>query len=111
MATFMVLMRWGYLLSMALFVPVTLPAGGGELQQPQALEREQGAPLLVTEQCNLVSSPLVIAPALVKLESGTPLRVLRYWGAADGNDWLHVQVVSLDISGLSSLASRGWMRI
>ena len=109
MESFFSVVRWGCVLGMALFAPVTLPAGGGELHKPAVLKRERSSPLLVSDQCVLRSSPFVVAPALIKLKNGTPLRVLRSWESVDGDNWIQVQILSLDFSAVGMSARRGWM--
>ena len=104
-----VMLRWGWLLGVSLFGPVALPAGGAERRLPQ-IRRQQGkGPLLSGSNCLLHSSPLVAAPALRRLEIGTPLQLLRRWRSEDGSDWIQVQVASG--SGLSASVEqqRGWI--
>ncbi len=96
-------LRWSWLLGVALMAPAALPAGGGELRQPQVRRRSGSGPLHISSDCPLRHSPLAVAPSLSTLAIGTPCRLLRRWPGDDGQDWLQVQVLSGD-------CPRGWLR-
>ena len=97
-------LRWSWLLGVALMAPATLPAGGGELRQPQVRRRSgSSGPLHISSDCPLRLSPLAVAPSLRTLSIGTPCRLLRRWQGDNGQDWLQVQV-------LSGNCPRGWLR-
>ena len=104
-----VVLRWGWLLGVALMAPAALPAGGAQRRLPPLRRQEGKSPLLSGDSCVLRSSPLVEAPALRRLELGTPLQMLRHWRGDDGRDWIQVQVSSGQglPSGLQSV--RGWV--
>ena len=104
-----VMLRWGWLLGVSLFGPVALPAGGAERRLPQ-IRRQQGSdPLLSAENCMLQGSPHVAAPVLRKLETGTPLQLLRRWRSEDGSDWIQVQVASGSVLSATTEQQRGWI--
>ena len=97
-------LRWSWLLGVALMAPATLPAGAGEIRQPQIRRRSQGTgPLPTTLEADLHQSPVAMAPALNNLAAGTPLRLLHHWAADDGRVWLHVQELTGEMR-------RGWLR-
>ena len=97
-------LRWSWLLAIALLAPAALPAGGGERRAPQVRRRSSGdGPLYTVSSGTLRHSPMVVAPRLGSLHSGTPLRLLHHWAADDGLDWLYVQEVSGSLR-------RGWLR-
>ncbi|MEB3253074.1 MAG: SH3 domain-containing protein [Synechococcus sp.] len=98
------LLRWSWLLGMALMAPAALPAGGGERRQPQVRRREGSGPMHTSGNTVLQLSPLAVAPRLRTLAPGTSLRLLRRWSAGDGQDWLQVQTLSGD-------PQRGWLRV
>ena len=97
------LLRWSWLLGVALMAPAALPAGGADLRQPQPRRREGSGPLHTSTDQPLHLSPLEVAPRLSTLKAGSSLRLLRRWSAADGQNWLHVQTVSGE-------QRRGWLR-
>ena len=89
------LLRWSWLLGVALMAPADLPAGGAERRQPQIRRRAGSGPLHTPAETALQLSPLSVAPRL---------RPLRRWTDADGQAWLQVQTLSGD-------PQRGWIRI
>ena len=97
------LLRWSWLLGMALMAPVALPAGGADRRQPPPRRRPAFGPLHTATDQPLRLSPLEVAPRLRTLKSGSSLRLMRHWSDADGQDWLHVQTLSGD-------QRRGWLR-
>ena len=104
--------RWTWVLGIALFLPVALPAGGGEHLETKKICRFQGSlPFLADNCCDLLATPLALAPSLRTLEIGTPLRVLRSWQAPDGDEWLQVQITSNTFIDFSSPVRRGWINV
>ena len=97
-------LRWSWLLGVALMAPAALPAGGADRRQPQPRRRVSSGPLYTTKDQPLRLSPLAVAPRLSTLTPGTSLRLLRRWTSSDGQDWLHVQT-------LSGEQRRGWLRV
>ena len=98
------MLRWSWLLGVALMAPAALPAGGGDCRQPQVRRRSGNGPLHTASDQALKISPIAVAPRLRTLEAGTPLRLLRRWSTADGQDWLHVQTITVE-------PRRGWIRV
>ena len=96
-------LRWSWLLGVALMAPAALPAGGADRRQPQPRRRAASGPLHTSTDQPLRLSPLAVAPRLSTLKAGSSLRLLRRWSTADGQDWLHVQT-------LSGEQRRGWLR-
>ena len=95
-------LRWSWLLGVALMAPAALPAGGADRRQPQPRRRAASGPLHTSSYQPLRLSPLAVAPRLSTLKPGSSLRLLRRWSTADGQDWLHVQTLSGD-------QRRGWL--
>jgi len=96
-------LRWSWLLGVALMAPAALPAGGGDWRQPQLRRRSGSGPLHLNAESPLQVSPLAVAPRLRTLPVGTSLRLLRRWSSYDGRDWLQVQT-------LAGEQRRGWIR-
>ena len=59
----------------------------------------------------LHASPLASAPVLNKLKIGTPLRILRTWQSLEGDNWIQVQIASVEFSGISNVVRRGWVNV
>ena len=104
-----VMLRWSWLLGVSLIGPVALPAGGAERRLPQVRRQQSSGPMLSGSNCVLHSSPLVAAPALRRLEIGTPLQLLRRWRSEDGSDWIQVQVATGSLLPDSVERQRGWI--
>ena len=102
-------LRWGWLLGVALMAPAALPAGGAQRRLPPVRRQEGKSPLLSGDGCMLLSSPLVEAPVLRRLELGTPLQMLRHWRGEDGRDWIQVQVSPGQGLPPSFQSMRGWL--
>ena len=99
------LLRWSWLLGVALVAPAAMPAGGAERRQPQVqVRRRQGSgPLHTSTETMLRLSPMTVAPALTPLPAGTSLRLLRRWCCDEGGEWCYVQPLAED-------QPRGWIR-
>tara|TARA_B100000029_G_C16869384_1_gene702488 strand:- start:43 stop:378 length:336 start_codon:yes stop_codon:yes gene_type:complete len=104
-------LRWSWVLGMALFLPVSLPAGGLPRNQIGVLRADTSRFLFAGDSCVFQVSPFVIAPSLCTVEIGTPLRVLRSWKSADGKDWLHVQISSNYRIESPLSIRRGWINV
>ena len=105
----MLMLRWSWLLGVSLFSPIALPAGGAERRLPQIRRQQGSGPLLSGSNCVLHASPIVAAPALRRLEIGTPLQLLRSWRGEDGSDWIQVKVASGSSLSASVDQQRGWV--
>ena len=76
-------LRWSWLLGIALLAPAALPAGGADRRQPEVRRRSAGGPL-ISGGGSSSAAPHVHAPALRRLDLGTPLQVLRRWRGENG---------------------------
>ena len=97
------LLRWSWLLGVALIAPAAMPAGGGERRQPQVRRRQGSGPLHTSTETMLRLSPMTVAPSLTALPAGTSLRLLRRWCCDEGGEWCYVQPLAED-------QPRGWIR-
>ncbi|MED5562389.1 MAG: SH3 domain-containing protein, partial [Cyanobacteriota bacterium] len=52
-----VVLRWGWVLGVALLAPADLPAGGAERRQPEIRRSDRSGPLLAGTSCELRVSP------------------------------------------------------
>ena len=98
------LLRWSWLLGLALIVPADLPAGGAQRRQPVVRRRHGSGPYYTSAETALQLSPMAVAPPLRHLAAGTSLKLLRRWRTADGQDWFRVKALSGD-------PQRGWIRV
>ena len=96
-------LRWSWLLGVALMAPAALPAGGGDCRQPQVRRRSGKGPLHLNAESPLQVSPLAVAPRLRTLPVGSSLRLLRRWSGYSGQVWFQVQT-------LDGEERRGWIR-
>jgi len=103
------LLRWSWLLGVALLAPAALPAGGADRRQPEVRRREAGGPWLSEADALLQGSPRVAAPTLRRLELGTPLQLLRRWRADNGQEWIQVQVARSAAMPADAQPQRGWL--
>ncbi len=92
--------RWAWMLSMALLLPIGLPAGGARSESSRPRQRQTGDPLLATKATLLHREPLVNAPQVLPLPMGEPLQGLTRWHDGHGL-WLRV----------TSRQGRGWIRL
>tara|TARA_Y100001968_G_C18852328_1_gene478651 strand:+ start:130 stop:465 length:336 start_codon:yes stop_codon:yes gene_type:complete len=111
MSSIRTLIGWGLLLSFALCGPVSLPAGGGSLNRNPIRRSEDAGTFYAGDFCELRSSPSTDAPSLRMIQTGTPIRVLRAWNDSQGNDWLHIQMASLEIVKDFDSVTRGWVNV
>ena len=56
------LLRWSWLLGLALIVPADLPAGGAQRRQPQVRRRNGSGPIHTSAETTLQLSPMAVAP-------------------------------------------------
>ena len=104
-------LRWSWLLGIALLAPIGLPAGGGELNQPEFREREDFEPYFAGPKCILQEYPLSMAPSIHALNVGTPVRILHSWESPEGDNWLYIQAISKRKIRSSHLRQRGWINV
>ncbi|WP_036919823.1 MULTISPECIES: SH3 domain-containing protein [unclassified Prochlorococcus] len=104
--------HWGCLLSLALFAPIALPAGGATRSKLEISNSKEMEFFIVGNSCVLRTSPHISAPSLFTLELGTHLRVIRLWHPEEGNSWLQVQLPNLGLIDRPSLSTRrGWINV
>ena len=104
-------LRWGWVLGIALFAPAALPAGGGERRYSE-IRLQQSSNFLLTENVYaLYSSPITFAPCLKTLEMGTPIRILDYWESQDSGYWVRVKLSSGNFFRDPSTVIHGWLNV
>ena len=76
------------------------------------IRRSDGSgPMFAGDNCELKPIPSAESPSLRFVEAGTPIRILRSWQGPDGNYWLHVQILSFQVSEIVGQATRGWVNV
>ena len=100
---------WTWLLGIALVVPATLPAGGAQKSMIQQRKNNIGSPIIALKEFNLLASASNDSCILTRVDSGTPINVLKVWYRNDSEKWLLVNVLSQNSYQLFS--KRGWVKI
>ena len=103
------LIRWSWLLGIALCAPVALPAGGSEKKIPHVrFNQSNSEPFLTEKVYFLRGSPMVFSPSLRTLDIGTPIKVLGYFETGDGKRWIRISLTSSHLE-TPLIAKRGWV--
>ncbi len=102
---------WGFILAAGLFGPVALPAGGGDRQKVEIRRNYSSDFFFAGSGCDLRASPTIFAPTLEQLELGTPVKILRNWQSADGQDWVQIQPAGMAVILGNQSIKRGWINI
>ena len=100
---------WTWLLGISLVVPTSLPAGGSQESIVQHRENKIGSPLIALKDFNLLTSASANSSILTRVQSGTPVSVLKVWDSKDTGKWLLVNVLNQDFYQL--FYKRGWVNI
>tara|TARA_B100000902_G_C26828024_1_gene677317 strand:+ start:32 stop:370 length:339 start_codon:yes stop_codon:yes gene_type:complete len=97
------------LLGISLVVPITLPAGGAQKLNIEYRENSISSPLIALKEFNLLSSASYNSTVLTRVQSGTPVNVLKVWDGKNNGKWLLVNVISQYSYQL--FYKRGWVNI
>ncbi len=110
MASLVSFLRWGWLLTIALFMPIALPVGGAQIRLDEVCQSY--CPLNVTagSLCDFRIVPSSSSMILRKVSVGTPMQILRSWESPEGSSWLHVQIISLPFLERNGETQRGWIQ-
>ena len=100
---------WIWLLGISLVVPTSLPAGGSQKSIVQHRDNNIESKLIALKDFDLLSSATLNSPIVSRVESGTPVDVLRIWDSNDSGKWLLVNVLSQNFNQL--FYKRGWVNI
>ena len=103
--------HWGWVLGIALFLPVALPAGGASKAANICELDSHYSSFMAGHSCVLHSSPSDFATSLRTVEIGTPLKVLRNWQTSNGEEWLQVQINTNRLIEFSCSVTRGWINV
>ena len=100
---------WTWLLGIALVVPTTLPAGGAQKSNIQLRKNNISSPIIALKDFNLLSSASNNSSVVTRVESGTPVNILKVWDSKDSGKWLLVNVLSRDF--YQFFYKKGWVNI
>ena len=100
---------WTWLLGISLVVPTSLPAGGSQKSIIQHRENNIESPLIALKDFNLLSSATLNSSIVSRVNSGTPVDVLKVWYSDDSGKWLLVNVLSQNFNQF--FYKRGWVNI
>ena len=100
---------WTWLLGISLFLPSTLPAGGAQKSIIEYREDSISAPLIALKGFNLLSSTSENPYIITRVQSGTPVKVIKIWDSPKNEQWL---LVTVQVSKCFQLLNkRGWVNI
>ena len=100
---------WTWLLGISLVVPTSLPAGGSQKSIIQHRENNIESTLIALKDFNLLSSATLNSSVVSRVESGTPVDVLKVWDSNDSGKWLLVNVINKNFNQF--FYKRGWVNI
>ena len=100
---------WSWLLCIALVAPTSLPAGGAQESIIQHRRNNIGSPIISLKEFNLLSSASNHSSILTRVQSGTPVNIIKVWDCNDTGKWLLVHVLCQNFYQL--FYRRGWVNI
>ena len=100
---------WTWLLGISLVVPTSLPAGGSQKSIIQHRENYIESTLISLKDFDLLSSATLNSSIVSRVDSGTPVDVLKVWDSNDSGKWLLVNVLSQNFNQF--FYKRGWVNI
>ena len=100
---------WTWLLGISLVVPTSLPAGGSQKSIIQHRENNIESTLIALKDFNLLSSATLNSSIVSRVNSGTPVDVLKAWDSNHSGKWLLVNVLSQNFNQF--FYKRGWVNI
>lgn len=96
-----------FVVVVALFAPIDLPAGGVDRRPAMHRVRKLSrGHLLTTHSTSISVSPDSQAPSLDPLDAGEPLYILRYWLSPSQRTWAQVEYKT---QRSLLLVKRGWI--
>ena len=98
---------WTWLLGISLLVPTSLPAGGSQKLIIQHRENNIESTLIALKDFDLLSSATLNSSIVSRIDSGTPVDVLKVWDSNDSGKWLLVNVLTQEFDQF--FYKRGWV--
>ena len=103
------LIVWSWLLCIGLVAPTTLPAGGAQESIIQHGRNNSGSPAIALKEFDVLSSASNDSSILARVETGTPVNILKVWGSRNSEQWLLVNVLCKNFDQL--FYRRGWVNV
>ncbi len=109
MSIFISSIQWSWLLSIALLIPISLPAGGAQKSLIEPIKTVKTNQLMSGECCDLRVSPSMNSSVLIQVPLGITMQSLRFWKNDAGNNWMQVKISSLPLLDKIGVPTRGWV--
>ena len=78
MANIVSFIRWGWLLTIALFIPISLPAGGVQTRLEEDFHSFYSSQSIAGNLCEFRVSPSSSSKVLRQISLGTPIKILLF---------------------------------
>ena len=99
------------LITFALIAPITLPAGGIQKSFNQNKFPINTKEITLSSNTSLYSFPEINAKALLVLDMGTTLSVLRNWKVSESEIWVRVELASNRLLDDPNKITKGWIKM
>jgi len=99
------------LIIFALIGPVTLPAGGIQKSLNQNKLPNNTKEIILSSNTFLYSCPVINGKALLVLDIGTTLSVLRNWQVSESEIWVRVELASNKFLDDPNKIKKGWIKM
>ncbi len=100
-----------WLIFVAIFIPVDLPAGGVSFCKDQIPQSKSDGIFFAGYSCNLHSTPSLRDPLISTITVGTPLKIIRSWESPFSNKWLQIEILGLQLTNEPGKARKGWVNV
>ena len=99
------------LITFALIAPITLPAGGIQKSFNQNKFPINTKEITLSSNTSLYSFPEIHAKALLVLDMGTTLSVVRNWKVSESEIWVRVELASNKLLDDPNKITKGWIKM
>ncbi len=99
------------LIVFALIGPITLPAGGIQKSLNQYKFPNSTKEIILTSKTSLYSFPQINNTALLIVDVGTTLSILRNWKVSESEIWVRVELASNKFLDNPNNIRKGWIKM
>ena len=99
------------LIVFALIGPITLPAGGIQKSLNQYKFPNNTKEIILTSKTSLYSFPQINTTALLIVDVGTTLSILRNWKVSESETWVRVELASNKFLDNPNNIKKGWIKM